>query len=201
MKMLFALLCLSAVAIAKTPTTADSERQPTPGFWERAWSSTKKGASSAWVSTKRLGKKSAEVVKSPLSRGGKKTTEEYTNWRQLTMSMTLEPSVVKLSDTRAVHISVQVVNKGKQPSQLEFPSSQRIEVLMKNEAGKVISRSSDDQKLDKEQGFLVINSEERLEYKATVATRDMIAGQAYIIEAFFPAFDQLRTSRAVIPTK
>jgi short-subunit dehydrogenase len=85
--------------------------------------------------------------------------------------------------------------------QLEFPSSQRIEVLVKNEAGKVISRSSDDQRLDKEQGFLVINPEERLEYTAIVATRDMTAGQAYIIEAFFPGFDELRASRAVMPTK
>lgn len=117
------------------------------------------------------------------------------------MSMTLEPAVVKLPDTRAVRVTVQVVNKGKQAVQLEFVSSQRIEVFVKNEEGKVISRSSDDQKLDKEQGFLVINPEERLEYTATVATRDMAAGRAYMIEAFFPTFDQLRASRAVMPTK
>ena len=117
------------------------------------------------------------------------------------MSMTLEPAVVKLPDTRAVRVTIQVVNNSKQPIQLEFPSSQRIEVLVKNETGKVILRSSDDQKLDKEQGFLVINPEERLEYTATVATRDMVVGQAYMIEAFFPNFDQLRASRALMPTK
>ncbi len=117
------------------------------------------------------------------------------------MSMTLDPSLVKLPDTRAVRVTVQVVNNGKQAIQLEFPSSQRIEVLVKNEDGKAILRVSDDQKLDKEQGFLVINPGERLEYTATIATRDMVAGKAYIIEAFFPNFDQLRVSRAVLPTK
>ncbi len=117
------------------------------------------------------------------------------------MSMTIEPSMVKLPGTRSVAVSVQVVNKGKQAMQLEFSSSQRIEVLLKSEDGKVISRWSDDQKLDKEQGFLVINPEERLEYTANIATRDMVPGKGYIIEAFFPNFDQLRTSRSLFPSK
>ncbi len=199
--MLFALVCLSVVAFAKTPPAVDGARQPTPGFWERAWSGAKKGAGSVWDSTKHVGGKTAEIVKSPFHRGGKKTAEAKSGWRQIAMSMTLEPTVVKLPDTRAVRVTVQVVNKGKQAMQLEFSNSQRIEVLVKSETGKVISRSSDDQKLDKEQGFLVINPEERLEYTATVATRDMVAGQTYIIEAFFPNFDQLRASRAMIPTK
>lgn len=199
--MLFALVCLSAVAFAKPPPAEDGTRQPTPGFLERAWSGAKKGAGSAWDSTKRVGGKTVEIVKSPFRRSGKKSAGEKSGWRQLAMSMTLEPAVVKLPDTRAVRVTIQVVNNSKQPIQLEFPSSQRIEVLVKNETGKVILRSSDDQKLDKEQGFLVINPEERLEYTATVATRDMVVGQAYMIEAFFPNFDQLRASRALMPTK
>lgn len=201
MKMLFALVCLSTVAIAKAPPAADGPRQPTPGFWERVWSGTKKGAGSAWDSTKHIGEKTADIVKSPFRRSGKKSADAKSGWRQLAINMMIDPAIVKLPDTRAVRVTIQVVNKGKQATQLEFPSSQRIEVLVKNEAGKVISRFSDDQKLDKEQGFLVINPEERLEYTATVATRDMTAGQAYIIEAFFPGFDQLRASRAVMPTK
>ena len=201
MKMLFALVCLTSVTFAQTPPAVDRSRQATPGFWERAWSGAKKGASSAWDSTKHVGGKTADIVKSPFRRSGKKSADTKSGWRQLAMSMTVEPSVVKLPDARAVRVTVQVVNKGKQAMQLEFPSSQRIEVLVKNEAGKVISRSSDDEKLDKEQGFLVINPEERLEYTATIATRDMTAGQAYIIEAFFPGFDELRASRAVMPTK
>lgn len=199
--MLLAFVFLSVVAFAETPPAADSTRRPTPGFWERAWSGTKKGASSVWDSTKQVGRKTTDIVKSPFNRSGKKSSDEKIGWRQLAMSMTLEPTVVKLSDTRAVRVTVQVVNNSKQATQLEFPSSQRIEVTVKSEAGKVISRASDDERLDKEQGFLVINPQERLEYTATVPTRDMIAGQAYIIEAFFPSFDQLRTSRALIPTK
>lgn len=200
--MLFVLTCLSTFAFAKTPPAMpDGTRQPTPGFWERAWAGAKKGAGSVWDSTKRAGEKTSDIVTSPFHRGGKKLSDDKSGWRQIAMSMTIEPGLVKLPGTRSVAVTVQVVNKGKQAMQLEFTSSQRIEVLLKSEDGKIISRWSDDQKLDKEQGFLVINPEERLEYTANISTREMVVGKGYISEAFFPNFDQLRTSRSLFPAK
>lgn len=108
---------------------------------------------------------------------------------------------MKIGETRAVKVTVTVVNTGRNAAQLEFPTTQRIEVLVKSDGGKVLSRASDDQRVDKEQGFLVINPEERLEYSATVSTRSMSAGSTYVIEAFFPAYEQLRASRTVSPVK
>jgi hypothetical protein len=217
MKLLFALavLCIfSAPAVlaaakpkpAPAPTAAPATepaapRERKPGFWERAWGSTKKGAGRVWGTTKKVGEKTADVAASPFRRGDSKKNDPESGWRRLSMSMTLDPVAVKLPETRAIRVTVTVVNTGKQPTQLDFPTTQRIEVLLKSEGGKVLSKWSEDQKLDAEQGFLVINPDERLEYTATVSTRDMSPGQTYLVEAFFPSFDQLRSSRTIVPTQ
>ena len=77
----------------------------------------------------------------------------------------------------------------------------RIDVVVKAEGGKIISRWSDDQRIEKEPGILLINPRERLEYSAKIATREMTAGRAFEIEAYFPSYDRLRVSRTVVPEK
>lgn len=186
-------------APAASKPAAEAAGPATPGFWERAWTSTKKGTKSIVDGTKRVGSKTADVVTSPFS--GDKKPGETKPWRSLAMSMSTAPEHVKLSEDRSVKVTVTVVNTGKFAAQLDFPTTQRIEVVVKSEGGKEISKWSDDQRVDKEQGFLVINPDERLEYTATISTRNMAAGHSYVIEAFFPSFDQLRTRRVVSPVK
>jgi hypothetical protein len=48
---------------------------------------------------------------------------------------------------------------------------------------------------------MVINPKERLEYSAKISTREMKAGVTFEIEAYFPSYEQLRTSRTVVPEK
>lgn len=204
MKKLFILALLPLVADAapakksepkpapiEAPAQPAPVREPKPGFWERAWSSTRKG-------TQVVGR----TMTKPF-RGGEKAKEgdAKVGWRNLAMNLTIDPAQVKLSDHRAVRVALSVVNKGKETVQLDFPTTQRIEVLLKSEDGNVLSKWSEDQKVEEEQGFLVINPEERLEYSANVSTREMAAGKSYIIEAYFPNFDQLRASRTITPVK
>jgi hypothetical protein len=221
MKLLFAVLCfaVSFCATSEAAKPKDKPKQesnaqveaakkaereaadaaprvPKPGFWERAWDSTKKGTSKIWGTTKKVG----STVASPFNRGGSKTTGEA-GWGKLSMSMALDPATVKVGDTRSVKVTVTVVNMGEQPVQLEFPTTQRIEVLIKGDGGKVLAKWSEDQKLDEEQGFMVVNPTEKLEYSATISTREMEAGRTYLVEAYFPNFDQLRSSRTIVPTK
>lgn len=206
MKKLFVLLALvpllaeaapatkkadAAPAPVAAPTPAPARKPRKPGFWERAWTSTKKGTGAV-----------GRVVTRPF-RGGKKddAPKAEAGWRNLSMTLAVEPAQVKLTDTRSIRVVLAVVNKGKQSVQLEFPTSQRIEVILRADDGKVLSKWSEDQKIEEEQGFLVINPEERLEYSATVSTRDMAAGRTYLVEAFFPNFDQLRASQTIAPVK
>ena len=194
-------LLLAVILISPATVRSADEAPAKPGFFERAWQSTKNGSGRLWGSTKRAGEKTVEAAKAPFRKGEPKDPDAKGAWSQLAMTMTLEPSVVKLPETKVIQVTVAVVNKGRQAVQLEFPSSQRIEVLVKNEAGRLLARWSDDQRLDKEPGFILLNPRERIEYDARVSTRDMMAGQSYQIEAFFPSFDRLHATRSITPLR
>ena len=113
--------------------------------------------------------------------------------------MTLEPQPLKLSEARQLKVNVLLVNKSKHFAQMEFPTTQRIEVLVKNSAGKMVEQWSEDRAFTDEPGIISVNPGERLEYSATVSTRDMVPAEAYTIEAFFPHYEALRVQRTVVP--
>lgn len=193
---------LAAAFLVSVPLLhAVEDTAPKPNLFERIFKSTKSGASRAWGATKKIGEKSADIVKSPFRRGKRDEPEARAGWRKLAMTMVLEPPVVKFGETRAIEITVAVVNKGKQPVQLDFPNSQRIDVVVKNDFGKVLSKWSDDQRLEKEPGFVLINPGERIEYFAKISTREMTEGKSSTIEAFVPGYEQLHTSRTVVPRR
>jgi len=49
--------------------------------------------------------------------------------------------------------------------------------------------------------LVTINPGERLEYNATVSTRDFAAGQEYTVDGFFPTYDMLRSTVKLVPTR
>jgi len=136
--------------------------------------------------------------------GGKAASEpkaKSANFKQLEMTLAVEPAVPKLSETREVKVAVTLANKGKKLVQLDFPTTQRMEVLVKSKTGKRVVQWSEDQAFANEPTLVAINPGERLEYSVTLSTRDLVAGETYTIEAFFPNFDPLRKSRDLTPVK
>ena len=123
------------------------------------------------------------------------------NWKKLVLNLELEPQPLKLPETRQLKVRVQLSNKTKRFVQLEFPTSQRIEVLVRNRDGKLVEQWSEDQSFANEPTLVVINPGERLEYSVSVATRDMNPGETYTIEAFFPNYEPLRTQRQIVPER
>jgi len=122
-------------------------------------------------------------------------------FRGLEMKMTAEPTAPKLGETRQLTVTLQLQNKGKRLVQLDFPTTQRIEVLVRNTAGKMVEQWSEDQRFENEPGLVAINPGERLEYAATVSTRDFVAGQEYIVEGFFPNYESLRGTVKITPVR
>ena len=123
------------------------------------------------------------------------------NLKGIELSVTVEPAAPKLSETRAIKVTVALANQGRKLIQLDFPTTQRIEVLVKNKAGKRVVQWSEDQAFANEPTLVAINPRERLEYAATVSTRDLVAGETYTVEAFFPNFDTLRKTLTITPEK
>lgn len=125
------------------------------------------------------------------------TSKPAETWKDLRLELVLNPAVVKLAEARRIEATLQLTNGGKKLVQLDFPSSQRIDVLVKNSAGRVIERWSDDQTIEAEPGVVTINPGERVEYAAALATREMAAGQRYTVEVFFPRYPELRTLKTI----
>jgi hypothetical protein len=125
------------------------------------------------------------------------TNTTATGFKGLEIGLQADPAEVKVADVKQIKVTVTLANRSKKIAQLDFPTSQRIEVLVKSQEGKTIEQWSEDQAFSNEPTMVAINPTERLEYVVNVATRDMVADQTYIIEAFFPNFDQLRKSITV----
>jgi Intracellular proteinase inhibitor len=122
-------------------------------------------------------------------------------FKHLGLSMVVDPKVLKLSEIHEFKATVTLVNRGSQLVQMEFPSSQRIEVIIKTKAGKLIEQWSEDHAFVNEPSLVTINPNERLEYVTTLATRDLVAGESYILEAFFPTYEKIRTEMPLVPEK
>ena len=142
-----------------------------------------------------FGKKPGDPVAAPLP----KEAQSGKEWKGLVPTISIDPTPLQLSEVRTMKVTLRVTNHGKKLTQLDFPTSQRIEVLVKDATGKRIEQWSEDQAFQNEPSVVTINPAERLEYNASVATRELKAGQAYTVEAFFPNYDQLRASKQITP--
>src|SRR5262245_42158127 len=111
---------LAAILIPFAVVSCAADRSSAPGFWERLWGSTKHAGGSA-----------VNAVKAPFKKREREPAGTA-DWQSLSMTVKLDPAVVKLPDVRAVDVTVAVANKGKRAVQLDFPTSQRIEVLVKD---------------------------------------------------------------------
>jgi len=118
------------------------------------------------------------------------------------LKLDLTPDPFTLSEDREIKVTVTIFNRlPKQYVHLDFPTSQRIEILVRDAAGKVVNTWSEDQSFTNDPATVTINPGERLEYSASVATREMTAGEPYVIEVSFPSYPDLKIQRQVTPLK
>ena len=127
--------------------------------------------------------------------------ERTVGGKKLMLSMSVDPNPPKLSDARQMKVVLHVSNQSKRLVQLEFPTTQRIEVLVRSSNGKLVEQWSEDRSFANEPGMVSVNPGEHLEYSATLSTRDMVAGEAYTVEALFPQYEPLRVQKIVTPVK
>jgi hypothetical protein len=138
-----------------------------------------------------------------LFRGSRDRSEgtSTTNWKRLVMTMNIEPLPLHLSESRQMKVTLRLSNKSRRLIQLEFPTTQRIEVLVRSAGGKLVEQWSEDQAFANEPTLVTINPGERLEYPANIATRDLVAGQSYTVIGYFPNYEQLKATKVIVPEK
>src|SRR5438045_1981780 len=112
--------------------------------------------------------------------------------RGLALDLQITPQTVKLSEVRQLGIKVTLVNLSKRPVALDFPTSQRIEIYLKNSPGDVLAKWSDNHAITEKPGTILVNPQERIEYSETISTRELTPNKVFIAEVFFPQYPELR---------
>lgn len=116
-----------------------------------------------------------------------------------TTKLKIEPSNFSLKDRRELAVTYAVRNNTNKIMRLDYPNGQRIDVLTYDPQGKVIDRWSDDQSFDNQEGIVIINPDERIEYQEKIPTREMKAGQTYRIEALTTGEPNFTAQKFVTP--
>lgn len=114
-------------------------------------------------------------------------------------TLTINPESPVLAENREVDVNYSIRNNSRRMARLDFPNSQRIEILTKNSAGAVIDRWSDDRSFQPQEGIVVINPNERIEYREKISTRDMKQGQTYEVEAMLKTDPDFRLQKPLTP--
>lgn len=117
----------------------------------------------------------------------------------LEASVRLDPEEIVLADRREVRVLFTVRNTTKRIQRLDFPTAQRIEAMALAPDGQRIFLWSEDRLFDPKPATVVINPRERVEYEATVPTRDMKAGSTYAVEVGLIGYPEVATSVNITP--
>ena len=125
---------------------------------------------------------------------------EYKNprLRGLVLAVEILQEPVKLSEVRQLPVRVTLTNRGTQAVELNFPSEQRIEILLHDSSRNVVTRWSDNRAFGEEPGTLLINPGEHVEYSETIATRELTPGKVFTVEVTVPAYPELHAQRKSI---
>ena len=112
--------------------------------------------------------------------------------RGLALDLQITPQTVKLAEVRQLAVKVTLTNQSNRLVTLDFRSNQRIEIYLKNAAGQVLTKWSENHAIAEKPATVVINPQEHIEYDETIATRDLTPNKVFVAEVFFPAYPELR---------
>jgi hypothetical protein len=132
--------------------------------------------------------------------GSAEKVPEYKNpkLRGLVLAVEIPQEPVRLSEVRQLPVHVTLTNRGNQAIELNFPTEQRIEILLHDSSRRVVTRWSDNRAFEEKPGTLLINPGEHVEYSETIATRELTPGKVFTVEVTVPAYPELDAQRKSI---
>jgi hypothetical protein len=126
-----------------------------------------------------------------------KRPEDAVRAEGLSLTAALDPGSVSLAARRTVEVTVTVRNTTKRAVVLSFPTSQRLEILLRGAGGQSLGRWSEDQVFAQETGYLAINPGERAEYRETLSLRGIKSAGAYNVEVYIAGHPGLAQTLAL----
>jgi hypothetical protein len=119
--------------------------------------------------------------------------------RPTTEKLTIEPPSFSLSDRREVEGTYTLRNNTGRLIRLDYETTQRIDIITRDANGNIIDRWSDDRAFQPQEGIVIINPKERIEYREKIPTRDMKAGESYTIQAEVVGYPEYTATQQVTP--
>ena len=118
----------------------------------------------------------------------------------LEMRTKVNPDVIRLSEARSLEVHLQLINRSRKPVNLLFNDSRKYDFILRDASGRKLAQWSDDQPVNQNSGYVIINPGERAEFVGNVSTRDMVAGRTYTLESFVVGYANLRQTIQLTPT-
>lgn len=118
-----------------------------------------------------------------------------------TQNIEVEPTEFSLAERRELDSIYTVRNNTKKIIRLDFNTTQRIDILTSDPAGKVTEKWSEDRAFQLQEGVVIINPKERIEYSEKVATRDMKPLEPYTIKAEIIGYPDYTATTTVTPSR
>jgi hypothetical protein len=117
-----------------------------------------------------------------------------------TETLKVEPSKFSLAERRELDSIYTVRNNSKKILRLDFNTTQRIDILTFDPSGKTIEKWSEDRLFLLQEGVVIVNPKERIEYSEKVATREMKPLEPYTIKADLIGYPDYSAEAIVTPS-
>ncbi len=117
-----------------------------------------------------------------------------------TQAIKVEPSEFSLAERRELDSTYTVRNNAKKLLRLDFNTTQRIDILTFDPSGKTVEKWCEDRLFLLQEGVVIVNPKERIEYSEKVATRDMKPQEPYTIKADIIGYPDYSAETIVTPS-
>lgn len=114
--------------------------------------------------------------------------------RGLEMRVLTDPAAPSANQDRRINVNILLYNEGKKSVSLRFGSTQTREILIRDANGALVTRWSEDYVFDRSLTGLLINPGERIEFKETISTRDLVPGRRYSLDVGIQGYSELQVS-------
>jgi len=116
-----------------------------------------------------------------------------------TLRVTVEPALFSVTENSELSVTLKITNDKKEMIMLHFPTNQRLEIVVKDEFGKIVSRWSQDRSFDPTDDTVVINPQESIFYTEKISTTGMENGKSYTLDVSLANQSEYLVSQVVTP--
>jgi hypothetical protein len=100
----------------------------------------------------------------------------------LEMLVALDPASPSAGKDRRIAVNIVLYNSGKKSVSLRFHTAQTRDIVIRNQGNQIVTRWSEDYTFEQTMTTLIINPQDRVEFKETISTRDLVAGRPYRLD-------------------